>query len=114
MRHCLNLTHSNVEMLSRITPETAQWFRFYDLPLNAIDAPPDDDPDAKVDLGPDEALQELLNRGCRLATAPWVDNHWGLILWKLAAMVALEPDKEADARTQRWCWKEVMRQLLYR
>lgn len=29
-------------------------------------------------------------------------------------MVALEPEKEGDPATKRWCWKEVMRQLLYR
>ena len=105
----------NVDVLSRITPDTAQWYRFYDLPPDAnSQIPPEDNPESKVVLGPQEAYQELRNRGCRLATAKWVENHWGLILWKLAAMVALEPEKEGDTRRQRWCWKEVIRQLLYR
>ncbi|EIN13926.1 hypothetical protein PUNSTDRAFT_117563 [Punctularia strigosozonata HHB-11173 SS5] len=52
--------------------------------------------------------------GCSLATKPWVDNHWSLILWKLAGMVCLDPDKERESGTRRWCPREVMRQLLYR
>jgi len=43
----------------------------------------------------------------------WVDNHWGLVLWKLAGMVCLDPQSE-DSAAKRWCWKEVMRQLRYR
>lgn len=65
-------------------------------------------------LGSEEAYTELKARGCRLATVQWVDNHYGLILWKLAGMVALEPDREANLVKQRWCWSEVVRQLLYR
>lgn len=65
-------------------------------------------------LGPGAAFDQLIGRGCTLATKPWVENHWCLILWKLAGMVALEPEKEGDPATKRWCWKEVMRQLLYR
>ncbi|KAF4573238.1 hypothetical protein EYR36_007749 [Pleurotus pulmonarius] len=65
-------------------------------------------------LGPSAAFDQLLERGCSLATKPWVENHWCLILWKLAGMVALEPEKEGNPATKRWCWKEVMRQLLYR
>ncbi|KAF8971701.1 hypothetical protein BDZ97DRAFT_1913615 [Flammula alnicola] len=63
---------------------------------------------------PAEALKELLDRGCVLATKPWVDNHWCLVLWKLAGMVALDPEKEMKPDTARWCWAEVIRQLLYR
>ncbi|KAF9502328.1 hypothetical protein BDN71DRAFT_1378343 [Pleurotus eryngii] len=65
-------------------------------------------------LGPSAAFDQLIERGCTFATKPWVENHWCLILWKLAGMVALEPEKEGDPATKRWCWKEVMRQLLYR
>lgn len=65
-------------------------------------------------LGPAEALKELLDRGCTLVTKPWVDNHWSLILWKLAGMVNLDPSKEANVDEKRWCWSEVVRQLLYR
>ena len=60
------------------------------------------------------ALEQLHELGCSLATKPWVDNHWGMILWKLAGLVCLEPEREQDAATRRWCWPEVMRQLLYR
>ena len=27
-------------------------------------------------LGPTEAFDELISRGCSLATKPWVENHW--------------------------------------
>ncbi|KIM70275.1 hypothetical protein SCLCIDRAFT_101533 [Scleroderma citrinum Foug A] len=60
------------------------------------------------------ALDELHARGCTLATKPWVENHWALILWKLAGLVALDPKNETDPARQRWCWPEVIRQLLYR
>ncbi|KAH9170557.1 hypothetical protein EDB89DRAFT_1977284 [Lactarius sanguifluus] len=49
-----------------------------------------------------------------LATQEWVDNHWSLILWKLAGMVALDPESEVDEHRRRWSWKEMMRQLRYR
>ncbi|KAF9531916.1 hypothetical protein CPB83DRAFT_867793 [Crepidotus variabilis] len=49
-----------------------------------------------------------------IRTESWVDNHWCLILWKLAGMVALDPEKEAIPDQRRWCWDEVIRQLLYR
>jgi breast cancer 2 susceptibility protein len=29
-------------------------------------------------------------------------------------MVCLDPERESDGREKRWCWGEVMRQLLYR
>ena len=68
-------------------------------------------------LGPQAALEELLETGCRLATKEWVENAWGLILWKLAGMVGLDPEREREGQGEdgrRWCWGEVMRQLLYR
>lgn len=53
-----------------------------------------------------------------MATKPWVDNHWAMVLWKLAGMVCLDPEKETNGQGReqgkRWCWGEVMRQLLYR
>lgn len=60
------------------------------------------------------ALEELQAKGCSLATKAWVENHWSLVLWKLAGMVALDPKSELDPDRRRWCWSEVMRQLLYR
>jgi breast cancer 2 susceptibility protein len=67
-----------------------------------------------VPLGSDAALDELLRIGCSLATKPWVENHWGLIMWKLAGMVCLDPDSESDPKTQRWSWSEVLSQLRFR
>ncbi|KAI0275230.1 hypothetical protein BC834DRAFT_851763 [Gloeopeniophorella convolvens] len=64
--------------------------------------------------GPADALRELEAMGCSLATQDWVDNHWSLILWKIAGMVALDPDSEADVGRRRWSWTEIMRQLRYR
>jgi breast cancer 2 susceptibility protein len=59
-------------------------------------------------------LRELNATGCTLATQEWVDNQWSLILWKLAGMVALDPESEVDEGGRRWSWKETMRQLRYR
>ncbi|KAG6837644.1 hypothetical protein H0H93_004920 [Arthromyces matolae] len=66
------------------------------------------------DLGMEEAYKCLLERGCSLATQEWVNNHWCLILWKLAGMVGLEPERETIPAQKRWSWDEVMKQLLYR
>ena len=65
-------------------------------------------------LGREAAYAQLQQLGCKLATQAWVTNHYGLILWKLAGMVCLQPEREQDPRTKRWCWPEVVRQLLYR
>ena len=65
-------------------------------------------------IGPDEALAKLKEEGCSLATKAWVDNHWALILWKVAGMAYLEPENEWYDNKKRWCWDEVHRQLLYR
>ncbi|KAG6910490.1 hypothetical protein DXG01_009909 [Tephrocybe rancida] len=67
-----------------------------------------------VMLGPQQAFTSLLENGCTLATQAWVDNHWGLILWKLAGMVGLDPQRESIPDQKRWCWSEVMRQMFYR
>lgn len=64
--------------------------------------------------GPVDALRELKAAGCHLATKEWVDNHWSLILWKLAGMAALDLESEADVDRRRWCWAETMRQMKYR
>jgi breast cancer 2 susceptibility protein len=61
-----------------------------------------------------DALRDLKAIGCHLATQEWVDNHWSLILWKLAGMAALDPESEADVDRRRWSWSETMRQLQYR
>jgi hypothetical protein len=64
--------------------------------------------------GPVDALRELKEAGCHLATQEWVDNHWSLILWKLASMAALDPESEVNINRRRWSWSETIRQLQYR
>ncbi|KAN0059845.1 hypothetical protein ACQY0O_008419 [Thecaphora frezii] len=61
-------------------------------------------------LGPQQALETLLARGCPYADLKWVKNHWSLILWKLASLTRHRPDEAV----WRWSWDEVIRQLLYR
>lgn len=95
-------------MLKQITPETALYYSFH----TTASVPTLSQP--TTILGSAEALRELLDRGCVLATKPWVDNHWCLILWKLAGMVTLDPQKETNLNEKRWCWAEVIHQLLYR
>ncbi|KAJ7361422.1 hypothetical protein DFH08DRAFT_844079 [Mycena albidolilacea] len=97
--------------LKQITPALALYYSFH---TPSSTPPSDASPSPPKLLGPDAALEELLERGCTLATKLWVDNHWALILWKLAGMVCLDPARESDPQAKRWCWAEVMRQLLYR
>ncbi|SJX63434.1 probable Brh2-Rad51-associated protein Brh2 [Sporisorium reilianum f. sp. reilianum] len=68
-----------------------------------------EDPDGTL-LMHEQALNELQARGCSAVEKAWVQNHWTLILWKLAAMVRFEP----SSAPERWSWNEVIRQLLYR
>ncbi|TFK56630.1 hypothetical protein OE88DRAFT_1730102 [Heliocybe sulcata] len=65
-------------------------------------------------LDPQAMLEQLLAQGCRLASQAWVDNHWGLILWKVAGMVSLDPKPESNPGTRRWCWRHIREQFLYR
>jgi breast cancer 2 susceptibility protein len=88
---------------------------FYSFHSSAPQSPaPGSSPPVSTSLGSTEAFEELLRIGCSLATKPWVDNHWGLILWKLAGMVCLDPETESDSSRRRWSWANVIRQLLYR
>jgi breast cancer 2 susceptibility protein len=91
--------YSDITTLNKVTPDTAVSYVFHS---------------RNEKLGPAEALNELHRQGCTLATKPWVINHWCLILWKLAGMVALDPRSEEIQEQKRWCWSEVIRQLLYR
>jgi len=100
----------NIHELKQITPTLAAYYSFH---TTATILPSQVDEALQV-FGPAAALAELHDLGCSLATKAWVDNHWDLILWKLAGMVALDPESESDPRTRRWCWREVKRQLLYR
>lgn len=61
-------------------------------------------------LGPLQALETLKRDACHLAHAKWVDNHWSMILWKLAGEILAKP-LLYDAK---WTWDEVLHQLKYR
>ncbi|GAA6011243.1 hypothetical protein JCM10207_008275 [Rhodosporidiobolus poonsookiae] len=60
------------------------------------------------------ALQELVTARMpdekALVTMPWVQNHWNLVLWKLASYVRSRP----DLLTSWWTFERVMEQLRYR
>lgn len=99
---------SNYDSLKQITPDNALFYRFHSRSRESVPSQPSEL------LGSRAALEDLQDAGCELATQDWVDNHWSLILWKLAGMVCLEPQLEADPATRRWCWEEVINQLLYR
>ncbi|KAI0828884.1 hypothetical protein BC628DRAFT_1408952 [Trametes gibbosa] len=100
----------NVEELRQMRPINAVYYRFHSvLATIGIEESADSE-----QLGPKAAFVHLKEHGCDLATQQWVTNHYGLILWKLAGLVCLEPQREQDAKTKRWCWPEVIRQLLYR
>ena len=90
-----------------MSPAMAIYYSFHS-------ADPSDDSAEVIQLGPEAALAQLKELGCRLATQQWVTNHYGLILWKLSGLVCLEPEREMNPKTKRWCWSEVMRQLRYR
>ncbi|KZP25285.1 hypothetical protein FIBSPDRAFT_820691 [Athelia psychrophila] len=97
----------NSSEISQINPITALYYSFHTTSVTPTSQP------ASL-LGPAAALEQLLAKGCTLVTKPWVDNHWAMVLWKLAGMVCLDPERESNGRDKRWCWGEVMRQLLYR
>ncbi|KAM6498666.1 hypothetical protein JOM56_006614 [Amanita muscaria] len=91
--------------LTQITPSLAPFYSFNS----------SSDVDKSLGtLGAAAAFDELKRRGCSLASKSWVDNHWSLVLWKLSGMALLDPHQEKDQTRRKWCWSEVMRQLLYR
>lgn len=62
-------------------------------------------------LGTSEALNMLQELGATRATLKWVQHHWSLILWKLAAYTYWTA---SDQPSQLWTWESCMRQLRYR
>lgn len=108
----LTFIYSNITELNQMSPKMAMYYSFhttahsFPTPSTSLTVP--------TSWGSSEALEELLHLGCSLATKSWVDNHWSLILWKLAGMVCLEPNAEADPSRKRWTWANVVKQLLYR
>ncbi|KAI0931562.1 hypothetical protein AcV5_004980 [Taiwanofungus camphoratus] len=107
----LNYMGIDVDELSRITPNLALYYSFH-CPSSSNSE--DSTSSSLTFLGPDAALNRLKEIGCSLVTKSWVDNHWGLILWKLAGMVCFQPEHESNPDMRRWCWREVMKQLIYR
>ncbi|KAL1406291.1 hypothetical protein Q8F55_007987 [Vanrija albida] len=65
--------------------------------------------DASV-LGNVQAFERLKYEKCELVTQKWVNNHWRLILWKLAGQVMAKP----ALYDEKWNWYEVLCQLKYR
>ncbi|EIW64119.1 uncharacterized protein TRAVEDRAFT_109911 [Trametes versicolor FP-101664 SS1] len=100
----------NVEELRQMRPSNAVFYRFN----SAVATVGIEDPAESEQLGPKAAFVHLKERGCDLVTQEWVTTQYGLILWKLAGLVCLEPEREQNVKTKRWCWPEVIRQLLYR
>ncbi|KAG6814155.1 hypothetical protein H0H92_002150 [Tricholoma furcatifolium] len=106
-------THSELEAmginsaeLSQMTPALAKYYAFHtassnpSLPLTSTPAM----------LGPVQAFNTLLENGCSLATQDWVDNHWGLILWKLAGMVRNLTGERVSAAKQSFRYERELNQ----
>ncbi|KAG7452267.1 uncharacterized protein BT62DRAFT_990538 [Guyanagaster necrorhizus] len=102
--------------LEQIHPRITAYYSFYrKVPSTQYDDPPPfETVHADAVMDPMATFKYLKEAGCSLVSKPWIDNHWGLILWKLAGMTCLEPEKEWDEKERRWCWEEVYRQMLYR
>lgn len=60
--------------------------------------------------GVEAASEALKKAGCTLLEREWLQNHWSLIIWKLANTVLMWPATQAE----RWSFREVLNQLLYR
>ncbi|KAG8219560.1 hypothetical protein J3R82DRAFT_511, partial [Butyriboletus roseoflavus] len=101
----------NFKELSQVNPQTAPFYAFTTYSRSLPTSP---DSSSSLPLDRSAMLEELHAKGCTLVEQTWVDNHWPLVLWKLAGMVALDPMSENDPFRKRWCWPEVVRQLMYR
>ncbi|KAL0068623.1 hypothetical protein AAF712_004339 [Marasmius tenuissimus] len=102
--------------LSQVNLQTAQYYNFYcstPTPECSPTPPFSLSSATSPNLGAQHAWERLIAIGCELGSKDWVLNHWSLILWKLAGMVALDPDTEAT-EGRRWSWSEIWNQLLYR
>lgn len=61
-------------------------------------------------LGNEQAFERLKYEKCEFVTQKWVNNHWRLILWKLAGQIMAKP----ALYEEKWNWYEVLCQLKYR
>jgi breast cancer 2 susceptibility protein len=60
--------------------------------------------------GPDDAYKRISTEGCSQIGPTWVEQHWSLILLKLASIVRAKP----ALWETKWTYEEVIRQLKYR
>jgi breast cancer 2 susceptibility protein len=60
--------------------------------------------------GPEDVLREFQNSGLAHVGIQWVQNHWKMILWKLASIVRMNH----HLFSEKWNYREVVRQLKYR
>lgn len=61
--------------------------------------------------GPKEALHDMIEAGAlpRRVTIDWVENHYVLIVWKIACLI-----RAFNAYKDRWKPQAILEQLLYR
>lgn len=55
-------------------------------------------------------MSEFQDQGLTHVDIAWVQNHWKMVLWKLASIVKANP----DLFSAKWNYREVVRQLKYR
>ncbi|KAI8378958.1 BRCA2, oligonucleotide/oligosaccharide-binding, domain 1-domain-containing protein [Blakeslea trispora] len=62
--------------------------------------------------GPREAERDMIQKGClpHRLSSEWIQNHYALIVWKLACLIRSYPDQLKDD----WHKQKVLDQLLYR
>ncbi|KAJ9119559.1 hypothetical protein QFC22_003268 [Naganishia vaughanmartiniae] len=117
-RHCFDLTCKRLTMLeaglqpgkfstamlshfgippemNAITPATAAFYTFLEEGFLK---------------GPPETLKEFEAEDLTYVDLEWLENHWKMILWKLASIVKAQPDMYRE----KWNYREVKRQLQYR
>lgn len=61
-------------------------------------------------MGTQSALDRLILDGCTLVKLKWIENHYSLILWKLAGIIQAKP----SLFEQLWNWEAMICQLEYR
>ncbi len=93
------------EKIPQVNPDNAICYRFHQTESLTCSS----EPHRLGLLGAQEALSFLLHRGCRLATQPWVDCHWSLILWKKASMICCQP----ALFDSMWKFESICKDLLY-
>ncbi|KAJ9094408.1 hypothetical protein QFC21_005947 [Naganishia friedmannii] len=81
--------------VNAITPTTAAFYTFLD---------------EGIMKGPPETLKEFEKEGLTYVELEWLENHWRMIVWKLASIVRAKPDMLCE----KWKYREVKRQLQYR